>query len=123
MKNLIIVITVGMFFLQGCATKNYGRQGILSSYEQETMTCREIDLELAKMQGFIEYVNKESKFSGKDVLAILGDLGIGNYMEKEDAIESANNRIAELNALKNRKQCATNLSQQEEEQHLLWHYF
>ncbi len=111
MKQIIIVITVGMFFLQGCATKNYGRQGILSSYEEEYMTCREINLELAKMQGFIEYVNKESEFSGEDVLAILGDLGIGNYMEKKDAIESANNRIAALNDLKNRKHCSTPLSQ------------
>ncbi len=100
-----------MVFLQGCATKNYGRQGFLSSYEQESMTCREIDLELAKMRGFIEYVNKESEFSGKDVLAILGDLGIGNYMEKEAAIESADNRMVALNDLKGRKQCSTNRSQ------------
>ncbi len=112
MNKITIVITVGMIFLQGCATKNYGRQGILSSYEKESMTCREVELELAKMQGFIKYVNKESEFSGKDVLAILGDLGIGNYMEKNDAIESASNRIAALNDLKDRKQCSTNPSQQ-----------
>ncbi len=112
MKILTIVITVGIIFLQGCATKNYGRQGILSSYEQESMTCREVELELAKMRGFIKYVNKESEFSGKDVLAILGDLGVGNYMEKNDAIESADNRMAALNALKERKQCPKNLSQQ-----------
>ncbi len=112
MKILTIVVTLGIVFLQGCATKNYGRQGILSSYEYETMTCREINLELAKMQGFIEYVNKESEFSGKDVLAILGDFGVGNYMEKNDAIKSANNRIVALNDLKKHKQCSTNLSQQ-----------
>ncbi len=112
MKKITIVITAGILLLQGCATKNYGRQGILSSYEKENMTCREVDLELAKMRGFIKYVNKESEFSGKDVLAIFGDLGIGNYMERNDAIESATNRMAALNKLKDRKQCSTNPSQQ-----------
>ncbi|MEJ1959687.1 MAG: hypothetical protein WDM70_09950 [Nitrosomonadales bacterium] len=57
------------------------------------MNCREIDLETAKVNGFIDQVNKESEFSGRDVLAILGDFGIGNNLEKSTALESANKRI------------------------------
>ena len=91
--------------LQGCATKTYGRQGSLTNYERDSMNCREIDLDLAKTRGFIDHVNEESKFSGKDVLAILGDFGIGNNMEKSAAIESANARIVGLNELKRTKQC------------------
>ena len=91
--------------LHGCATKTYGRQGTLTNYEKESMTCREIDLDLAKTRGFIDHVNKESEFSGKDVLAILGDLGIGNHMEKSAALESANNRISSLSELRLTKQC------------------
>ena len=90
----------------GCATKSYGRQGALTDYEQSTLTCREIDLELAKVQGWIEHVNKESAFSGRDVLAVLGDFGIGNSLERKSAIGSANVRTEQLRALRVKKNCA-----------------
>ena len=91
--------------IQGCATKTYGRQGALTSHEQDTMTCREIDLEIAKVGGFVEHVNRESQFSGRDVLAILGDFGIGNGLEKSAALESAKSRSEMLNSLKKDKNC------------------
>ena len=94
--------------IQGCATKTYGRQGTLTSYEKDSMTCREIDLDLAKTRGFIDHVNKESEFSGRDVLAILGDFGIGNNMEKSAALESANKRIEQLRDLRDGKKCGAN---------------
>ncbi len=106
LTKIFVVIVIG-FIMQGCATKHYGRQGILSAYEQGAMSCREIDLEMAKVRGFIDHVNKESEFSGKDVLAILGDFGIGNAMEKSAAIESANNRIDALRELKSSKKCSS----------------
>ena len=104
----IICLMLGATALQGCATKTYGRQGTLTNYEKETMTCREIDLEIAKTQGFIDHVNTESKFSGRDVLAILGDFGIGNSLERSAAIESANKRIEQLRDLKTAKKCSVN---------------
>lgn len=70
------------------------------------MTCREIDLETAKVSGFVEQVNKESEFSGRDVLAILGDFGIGNSMEKSAALESASKRVEQLRAQRDAKNCA-----------------
>jgi len=106
--NRFISLTLSVAALvaiQGCATKTYGRQGSLTDYEKESMSCREIDLDLAKTRGFIDHVNKESEFSGKDVLAFLGDFGIGNSMEKNAALESANARIARLSDLKRTKQC------------------
>jgi len=92
--------------VQGCATKNYGRQGSLTAYERESMTCREIELDLAKTSGFVDHVNKESEFSGLDVLAILGDFGIGNSLEKSAALESAAQRIEQLNNLRAAKKCS-----------------
>ena len=102
---LLAAAAMALVLLQGCATKTYGRQSQLTGYEKTSMTCREIDLDLAKTRGFIDHVNKESKFSGKDVLAILGDFGIGNNMEKSAALESADVRISDLNALRQTKQC------------------
>lgn len=94
--------------IQGCATKTYGRQGSLTGYEKDSMTCREIDLETAKVMGFVDHVNKESEFSGRDVLAILGDFGIGNSLEKSAALESANKRLAQLRDQRDAKKCSAN---------------
>ena len=111
MNHRCFLVTIALLVLtiQGCATKTYGRQGTLSSFEKDTMTCREIDLEAAKVRGFIDQVNKESEFSGRDVLAILGDFGIGNNMEKSAAIESANKRIDQLEMQRNAKKCGTEI--------------
>jgi len=107
-RLVILAAIVGVLSVaQGCATKTYGRQSTLTNFEKDSMTCREIDLDLAKTHGFIDHVNKESEFSSKDVLAILGDFGIGNNMEKSAALESANKRIEDLNALKGAKKCGS----------------
>ncbi len=103
MQRFILIAMLLM--TAGCATKNYGRQGSLTDFEQDTLTCREIDLEIAKMRGFLDRVNTESKFSGKDVLAFLGDFGIGNSMEKSAAIESANKRTVQLRDLRAVNKC------------------
>ena len=108
MSHAVVVATVllALSAVQGCATKNYGRQGPLTSYEKESMTCREIELDLAKTSGFVDHVNKESEFSGLDVLAILGDFGIGNSLEKSAALESATRRIEQLRELRDAKKCS-----------------
>lgn len=103
MQKLIIIPI--LFLIAGCATKNYGRQGTLTSYERDSMTCREIELESAKVRGFIDHVNKESEFSGRDVLAILGDFGIGNSMEKDAALKSAYIRSSQLDQQHTAKNC------------------
>lgn len=103
--SLLAISALVILSVQGCATKTYGRQGILTSYEKDSMTCREIELETAKVRGFIDHVNKESEFSGRDVLAILGDFGIGNIMEKSSALESANKRLEHLSEQRNAKKC------------------
>lgn len=70
------------------------------------MNCREIELDAARTHGFIQRVRTESEFSGKDVLAILGDFGIGNAMERSAAMESATARLAQLDSARTGK-CST----------------
>jgi hypothetical protein len=106
LRSLLLAAAVAaLAATTGCATKTYGRQGTVTTYERDTMTCREIDLELAKTQGFVDHVNKESEFSGRDVLAILGDFGIGNNLERSAALESANKRIEQLRDVRAAKKC------------------
>lgn len=104
MVLLVLVIAFGLT-LTGCATKNYGRQGELTQYEKDTMTCREIALEKAKVQGFIEHVEKESQFDGRSVLSFLGDFGVGNVIEKGEALKSANTRLDQLKEVEKQKKC------------------
>ena len=105
---IIVAALVAVTAIQGCATKTYGRQGMLTDYEKESMTCREIDLDLAKTRGFVDHVNKEAEFSGRDVLAILGDFGVGNNLEKSAALESAGKRVDQLRQLRSSKKCSAN---------------
>ncbi|EAP1704760.1 hypothetical protein D6O16_07110 [Salmonella enterica] len=100
-----LVILPLSLLLSGCATKNYGRQPELTSYEKSTLTCREIDLEIAKVHGFLKTVDDESEFDGRSVLSFLGDFGIGNLMEKDSAVDSANKRLTQLEDLRNQRQC------------------
>lgn len=102
MKRLIAVAVFAVL-ASGCATKNYGRQGDVTDMERTTMTCRELDLEIAKVHGFIERVERESEFNLLSVLSFLGDGGIGNVLEKRAAMNSARDRLDVLNATKTRK--------------------
>jgi len=106
-RACLLVLSICMLAaIQGCATKTYGRQGDVTTYEKDSLTCREIDIEIAKTNGFITTVNRESEFSGRDVLAILGDFGIGNSLERSAALESANTRREKREALRGTKNCA-----------------
>ena len=53
MKKVLVAGIVVL--LAGCATKNYGRQGELTDYEKNTMSCRELALEQAKVMGFLDH--------------------------------------------------------------------
>ncbi|MGB0846803.1 MAG: hypothetical protein ACPGSM_08755 [Thiolinea sp.] len=108
MKKVIIsslLIATSFTALQGCATKHYGRQGELTSFEKTTMTCRELDIEIAKVDGFVTKMNKDNKVDTRAVLAFLGDFGIGNTMERSAAMKSAMDRKSALNSVKEKKNC------------------
>ncbi|MDF7667910.1 hypothetical protein PT273_09020 [Orbaceae bacterium ESL0727] len=103
MKKLFLFSAI--IILSGCATKNYGRQGELTQYEKDNLSCHEIALEEAKVQGYLDHVEKESQFDGRSVLSFLGDFGVGNVMEKKAAIKSANARLVQLKELARMKKC------------------
>jgi hypothetical protein len=96
-----------LFMLASCATKNYGRQGELTDFEKKTLTCREIDLEEAKVHGFLKHIEKESQFDSRSVLSFLGDFGIGNVIEKDNATESATTRLRQLQELRLERDCSS----------------
>lgn len=112
MNGEIIVKNFVIFFvcllLSACATKNYGRLSTLTEMEKNELTCREIDIEIAKVSGFLERVENESQFDTRSVLSFLGDFGIGNMLEKDSAVESAHSRLKQLQELKAQRGCREN---------------
>ncbi|MFG9286469.1 hypothetical protein ACEP1S_28160 [Pseudomonas aeruginosa] len=104
-KVLLGAVMLVSLSVAGCSTKNYGRQPELTDFERQTMSCREIDLEQAKVQGFLTHVREESEFDGRSVLSFLGDFGIGNLMEKDAAVDSANQRLTQLAGAKMQRGC------------------
>lgn len=101
-----LALAAALGALAGCATKTYGRMSPLTDFERQTMTCREIALEQARVQGFLDQVYGEAgQFDGRAVLAFLGDFGIGNSLELDAATKSAYHRRMQLDYEHMNKQC------------------
>lgn len=91
--------------LSACATQRYGRQTGLSPAEAQEFTCREIRLETAKAQEFLHVVRAgRSNTNAAHVLGFLGDFGIGNALEGDEAEASGEKRLVQLNEL-SRQRC------------------
>jgi hypothetical protein len=103
-----LIVGVGaLLLLSGCATQHFGRVQTLTGAERDHLSCEQIDIEIAKVDGFVNDVNKQKAESGgKAFLGYMGDFGIGNSMEYNDAMKSATTRKAQLQDLKQEKQCS-----------------
>lgn len=107
MRFAQVLSTVALISLAatGCATKRYGRLQPLTPIEQQAYSCRDIDIEIAKVEGFREQVSDGARINGASVLGFLGDWGIGNATEKNAAERTATQRMSSLLALKAAKGC------------------
>jgi hypothetical protein len=81
----------------------------LTGAERVAYTCRDIDLEIAKVGAFQAQVAEGARFNAASVLGILGDYGIGNSMERKEADASAARRMAQLNDVKAEKGCSSSM--------------
>jgi|SRR4249919_754698 len=106
MRNAASAAVIAALLLTGCATKRYGRLQPLTGAERVAYTCRDIDLEIAKVQAFQQQVVEGAQFNVASVLGILGDYGIGNSMERGAAEASAARRLGQLNDLKAERGCS-----------------
>jgi hypothetical protein len=105
MRWLVLAAVIPAVTLSGCATKRYGRLQPLTGAERVAYTCRDVDIEIAKVGAFQQQVVEGAQFNMASVLGILGDYGIGNSMERGAAEASAARRMKELNDLKAEKGC------------------
>jgi hypothetical protein len=98
--GLLAAVTVS-----GCVTKMYGRQAELTPAEQSGLSCQQIGFELAKVDDYSRWVTKKSEYDGWDLLAVVGDLGIGNGIERGEALKSADLRREQLTDLQRARSC------------------
>jgi len=98
---------MSLLALTACATERFGRQQNLTTAEVDTLNCQQIDVEIAKVDGFLMDVQRQwDDTHGRRLLGILGDFGIGNHLERRDAITSADLRRTQLVNVRAAKQCA-----------------
>lgn len=106
----LLVAGLSLLALQGCATKNFGTVQPVTEFEMQTLSCREIALEQARLAGFRDHINKENETDGRDFLAFFGDFGIGNQMALYNAEKTANGRGAQLDLLASQRGCQAETS-------------
>ncbi len=104
MKKVFVVILCVL--AAACATQRFGRATPLSETEKREFTCRDIELDIARTQEFLNDVRMtRHDTNGAHVLGFLGDFGVGNVMEGDAAELSGEKRLKELNDLKVQKGC------------------
>lgn len=98
---------IALFALtSGCATQRFGREQHVTQAERTALTCDQIDLEIAKVNGFLQGVaDQYSHNHVRRAMGYAGDFGIGNRNEYSDAIKSGNDRWNDLMILRGSKVC------------------
>lgn len=96
----VMVITL---LLSGCALKQYPQSAQLSAVESSNLDCPALDREIAKNQSVQQEIDRTGSFDALTVLGFVGDFGIGNGVAKHRATEKAQQRLNQLEALKQTK--------------------
>ena len=104
MRKAAILLPLSALVLSGCATRGYGRMQQLNSTEMAQLNCREIAIELSRVETFEDAVRGQG-VDFRSVVGFVGDLGIGNAIEKSSALKSAAERRHALRGLEGRKSC------------------
>lgn len=105
MKQLIVLSIVACL-VSSCAVQRYGRLQSLTEVEKSELNCKQINLEIAKTEQFLNEVRQgRGDVKATHVLGFFADFGIGNYMEGGEAEASGEKRLHQLNDLSRSKKC------------------
>lgn len=103
-----IIFCLMVIALSSCSTQRYGRQSGVLEAERKNLSCKEIEIEIAKSKDFIKDIKEQrEQTTGAHVLGALGDFGIGNVMEGDAAEASGKARLKDLESLYASKNCAS----------------
>ena len=63
MRWIVVAAVVPAMAISGCATKNYGRLQPLTGAERVAYSCRDVDIEIAKVGAFQAQVAEGAQFN------------------------------------------------------------
>jgi hypothetical protein len=106
MRAAIIGAAIAAVSLSGCATKRYPIATKLGPAEQSTMTCPELELELARAEMVRMRISDAAETDWRSIAGFIGDAGIGNFLAKKDAEKAIDARVASILAAQAAKHCS-----------------
>ncbi|MEO0955699.1 MAG: hypothetical protein AAFY12_11950 [Pseudomonadota bacterium] len=92
--------------LVGCATKRYPMATELSAVERAELTCRELNIELAKVAETRAQIADTAEIDWRSGAAFIADFGIGNAMAKSEADAALANRETSIQSALAAKNCS-----------------
>lgn len=96
---------IALLALIGCATLRYDRLPPVSESEKQTLTCEQIELEIAKTESFLKDLQDPERITAAAVMDLLSTHGMVDSKDYDDAVESGTLRRAELLRLQWDKSC------------------
>ena len=79
---ILAVVAPALLVSSGCATKRYGRLQPLTGAERVAYTCRDVDIEIAKVGAFQQQVAEGAQFNMAWVVGILGYYAFVNSLAR-----------------------------------------
>ncbi|GAB5457082.1 MAG: lipoprotein [Henriciella sp.] len=106
MKYLTLAtLGAALVFTTACATKRYPIATELSAVEQSELTCRELAIELAKVDETEAKIANTAETDWRSAAGFLGDFGIGNAMAKSEATKALSDRKLSIRDAQVAKEC------------------
>jgi len=105
MRILMVIAAAGAVGAAGCATKRYPIAVPLSAVESELMTCRELALEIDRIDSTRTQIANTAETDWRSVAGFLGDYGIGNAMAKSEAERALTERYRQVRRAQEARSC------------------
>lgn len=104
-KSTLILLCAGTLLMSACATKRYPIATELSDVEKSELTCRELAIELAKVDEVEGKIANTAETDWRSAAGFLGDFGIGNAMAKSEATKALSDRKLSIREAQASKSC------------------
>lgn len=108
--NKLIVITLTLIVVMGCATKRYTIATPLSNTESSLLDCNDLKLEMVRAGQIQNQINETGEGDFRTVVGFLGDFGIGNGMAKAEAQKALDARELQIREAMLTKGCTSDVT-------------
>ncbi|MDX8391746.1 MAG: hypothetical protein R8K53_04165 [Mariprofundaceae bacterium] len=102
----LMILSAILLLTSACATQHYNRLPAVTYGEVRNMSCRNINLEIARAQSFIRQTKQQDEaLTLQDFTGIITGFGVGNILEYNDAMDTAKKRLNQLVIVRGKRKC------------------